>query len=206
MVTKKQKQLESNQLDVVYFYVPFVIAFSVFSLYYYLKLKKKYASEESTKRISDYGKFLEAAMYSGVAGAAIVSLIWAVHKEPVFLVISLAIGLWIATWIGKIHARVFLGVVVNYEVGQITFEYDQSQLGVIDYIKIIPYLKSISALEQINLGEIQRITREAGKHLYIHGQFGSRRISFTNKQKRDECINFIQAYPGSIATMPFEFG
>ena len=36
-------------------------------------------------------------------------------------------------------------------------------------------------------------TRETGVNFYIHGDFGSRKINFTTKQKRDECLMALQA-------------
>jgi hypothetical protein len=48
-------------------------------------------------------------------------------------------------------------------------------------------------MDQVDIDEIEKITRQAGKRLFIHGPFGSRGISFTNKQKRDECYSAIQS-------------
>jgi hypothetical protein len=48
-------------------------------------------------------------------------------------------------------------------------------------------------LDSVPLDAIDRITRQAGKRVFIHGEFGSRHISFTNKLKRDECIHLLTA-------------
>jgi hypothetical protein len=56
------------------------------------------------------------------------------------------------------------------------------------------------------LSDIGRITRKIGYDLYLSGSFGSRRITFTNKQKRDECIYAIQNSGRTSAKVPVEFG
>ena len=38
-----------------------------------------------------------------------------------------------------------------------------------------------------------RITRQAGKRVLLHGEFGSRHITFTDKLKRDECLHLLMA-------------
>ena len=38
----------------------------------------------------------------------------------------------------------------------------------------------------------ESISREKGKILFIHGEFGTRKIEYMTKQKRDECLYAIQ--------------
>ena len=59
-------------------------------------------------------------------------------------------------------------------------------------------------MESVRLSQIKKITREAGKKLYIHGPFGSRGIHFSNKQKRDECISAIENLGRVRANLEFE--
>lgn len=47
-------------------------------------------------------------------------------------------------------------------------------------------------MEELPLSEIQKITKEAGKQAFVHGKFGTRRISWRDKQKRDECIATLE--------------
>ena len=47
-------------------------------------------------------------------------------------------------------------------------------------------------MEELPLSEIQKITRESGKKAYVHGKFGTRKISWRDKQKRDECIATLE--------------
>lgn len=47
-------------------------------------------------------------------------------------------------------------------------------------------------MEELPFSEIKKITREKGNTMYIHGDFGSRKLVWGNKQKRDECIQMIE--------------
>lgn len=47
-------------------------------------------------------------------------------------------------------------------------------------------------MEELPLKQITKITREKGKIVYVHGKFGTRKIAWGDKQKRDECINALE--------------
>lgn len=67
------------------------------------------------------------------------------------------------------------------------------------------WFKDMFSLEAIQTQSIKKITRQAGKRLFIHGDFGTRRISFSNKQKRDECIYAIErVIKKKLVTLDFE--
>jgi hypothetical protein len=203
MARKKQGEDDSSQFILVY--APFIVTLLAFSLYHYGKLKKQYIVNSQVKRVIDPGKFMESVAVSALAVAVIaVPLIWAYQHAPI---LTLPLGLaflWCANWIGKMQARVFLGVVVDPERRVVAFEPDTTSFEIVDYLKITPYLRSLTAMEQVRLDDIEKITRQAGKHLYMHGDFGSRRISFSNKQKRDECIHFLTSTQGSRAKVVTE--
>ena len=54
------------------------------------------------------------------------------------------------------------------------------------------YFSDMYKMEELPLSEIQKITRESGKKAYVHGKFGTRKISWRDKQKRDECIATLE--------------
>ena len=56
---------------------------------------------------------------------------------------------------------------------------------------VVPLLRQFTSLDSVPLNAIDRITRQAGKRVLIHGDFGSRHLSFTSKLKRDECIYLL---------------
>jgi hypothetical protein len=51
------------------------------------------------------------------------------------------------------------------------------------------------ALDDVALVDVHSITRRAGKELFLHGN--SRRITFTDKLKRDECVHLITSQAGA---------
>jgi hypothetical protein len=186
-------------------YLPFVVALLAFSLYHYSKLKKQYLTDQDVKRVIDPGKFLETAIMAGVAGVALYLMLSKAYEISFLLAIPVAVlALWLANWIGKMQARVFLGVVIDYNQDVVIFEPDISSFDIVDYLKVTPYLRSLTEMEQVQLADIQKITRQAGRNLYMHGDFGSRKISFTNKQKRDECIHFLTSGGRSRAKLVVE--
>lgn len=63
--------------------------------------------------------------------------------------------------------------------------------GIQDYLQL-RFIRDMGDMESVPLSAITKITREAGKKLYVHGEFGSRGIAFSHKQKRDECIAAIE--------------
>ena len=40
---------------------------------------------------------------------------------------------------------------------------------------------------------VRNIKASAGKRVLLHGDFGSRHITFTDKLKRDECLHLLMA-------------
>jgi hypothetical protein len=54
------------------------------------------------------------------------------------------------------------------------------------------FFRDICSVDKIHLSSITRMTRGYGKELYIHGNFGSRKISMSSKLKRDECMVMIE--------------
>jgi hypothetical protein len=53
-------------------------------------------------------------------------------------------------------------------------------------------IKQMTSMDSVPLASIERITRQAGKRV-LHGEFGSRHITFTDKLKRDECLHLLMA-------------
>lgn len=46
------------------------------------------------------------------------------------------------------------------------------------------------------------MTRETGHHVLLQGDFGSCRIAFSSKLKRDDCFNAIKAASRQIGINP----
>lgn len=59
----------------------------------------------------------------------------------------------------------------------------------------------MTSMDAVPLASIERITRQAGKRVLLHGDFGSRHITFTDKLKRDECLHLLMKGSGRRGTL-----
>lgn len=109
------------------------------------------------------------------------------------LILALIIGLIGMFYVvPRYWAATYFGMRLDTERDVLVFRKDMASYRLTDYLKARIFFE-LGDLETVPLTSIRRITREAGKSLYVHGPFGSRAIRFTNKQKRDECIVAIEA-------------
>lgn len=190
MATKK------DEYDGVFLFliIPAVLATLVFSLYYFSRLKKQYLTGPHARRIFDIGAQGTSLFISGVLGYAYYMIVVVLyHYIPLTLVLTLPLGLVLLIWMGKAQAYAFLGVIVDYDKGVVFFRPNEESLDIGDMLLVVPLLRQFTSLDSVPLDAIDRITRQAGKRVFIHGEFGSRHISFTNKLKRDECIHLLTA-------------
>ena len=86
----------------------------------------------------------------------------------------------------------YFGVIFNDNDRTIVLPADIDNMGLGDRLRL-KFLSRMGEQDSIEIRKISNITREKGVNFYIHGDFGSRRINFSNKQKRDECISALQA-------------
>jgi hypothetical protein len=190
MATKK------DEYDGVFLFliIPAVLATLVFSLYYFSRLKKQYLTGPHARRIFDIGAQGTSLFISGVLGYAYYMIVVVLyHYIPLTLVLTLPLGLVLLIWMGKAQAYAFLGVIVDYDKGVVFFRPNEESLDIGDMLLVVPLLRQFTSLDSVRLDAIDQITRQAGKRVFIHGEFGSRHISFTNKLKRDECIHLLTA-------------
>jgi hypothetical protein len=190
MATKK------DEYDGIFLFliIPAVLATLVFSLYYFSRLKKQYLTGPHARRIFDIGAQGTSLFISGVLGYAYYMIVVVLyHYVPLTLVLTLPLGLVLLIWMGKAQAYAFLGVIVDYDKGVVFFRPNEESLDIGDMLLVVPLLRQFTSLDSVPLDAIDQITRQAGKRVFIHGEFGSRHISFTNKLKRDECIHLLTA-------------
>lgn len=189
MATKK-----NNQNNEVLIYIASAAIAVVFSLYHYVKLRKQYLTGPEVRQVFDMGSGWAAMLSSGITAIVFVMLAVAAYsKAPWTLLITVPGGLYWLYWVGKVQAYAFMGVIVDYPQGRVMFPPTPDSLDLFDYIKVMPAMRHYASMDSVPLAEVQRITRQAGKSLFLHGDFGSKRITFTNKLKRDECIHLITA-------------
>jgi len=138
-------------------------------------------------RLIDFLSYFSSGL-TGFVSPSAVALIGNVSQVPIFGFI-----IWLIYQYSKRLAVKYQGVIADPATGILIIPFDWTNQGIDDWLKLRP-LRRLGEVEKIALRDISRITREAGKKLHIHGSFGSREISFTNKQKRDECLAMITQF------------
>lgn len=191
MATKKnQGGAELALMAIGIIFIPLV---ATFGLWHYMRLRSRYLKSKGVRRVVDIWN-LGAPFYSFVA---LILGTWMINgmlydKPPAFRFVALAIALYIAIKLAQRSASCYFGAAVIPEAGTVVFPEDMAGYGIGDYITL-KFIRNLARMDEIDLDDIEKISRQSGKRLYMHGPFGSRGISFTNKQKRDECIFAIQA-------------
>lgn len=191
MATKKQNQ-ENAEFYFLLYMIPFIVLALVFGLYHYAKLKRQYLTGPHVRRVFDMGINGGAMFFSGFLACGYFAVAYFLYRyAPLSLVLTVPMSLVVLNWVGKLQASAFLGVVVDYQQGVVFFPPNDEALDIMDSLLIWPRIRQLTTMDTVLLTDVQKITREAGKRLFLHGDFGSRRISFTGKLKRDECIHLI---------------
>lgn len=183
------------------------IPFLIFTFMYYAKLKREFPLTESSQRIFDMGKLLPTFAIGGFASMVgyYALVVASSSKLAIILVPIFAItGIWLCYHIAKSIASTYFGVIVDPVRDSIILPKDMANYGIGDYLRL-RFIKELGSLEIVKLSKVTKITRQAGKTLFVHGAFGSRGIEFTNKQKRDECLAAIEnGCKTAITSVEFE--
>lgn len=172
----------------------------------YRKLKKMYKAIPNTQRVYDIGNLFKTigwavAMVIVFAGIFI-GISFAVEKyvppeytKHIALILMSACVLVILWPLKKMAERVaveYFGVIFNDNDHSMHLPADIDNMGLGETLRL-HFLRRLGDQDRVDIKKITNITREKGVNFYIHGDFGSRKIKFTNKQKRDECISALQA-------------
>ena len=171
-------------------FIPFVLTFG---LLHYMRLKWKYLKSRGVRRVVDVWN-LGAPFYSFAALILGTYMIFAMtydSNRPLSYT-ALVVAFYIGAKLAQRSASCYFGAAILPDTQTVVFPEDMAGYGIGDYIKL-KFIRNLSLMDEVDLNDIEKISRQSGKRLYIHGPFGSRGISFTNKQKRDECISAIQA-------------
>lgn len=186
MTTKKNDNLTPLLIFAGFLlFIPFLF----FTFLHYRKLKKMYPKTDDSQRIFDFGNLIPAII-PGAISLAIGAYLIAQSNQFWGSLIFIAI-----TWLGynfaKSIAVTYYGVIVNSKNDTILLPKDMANYGIEDYMKL-KFIRELGTMDVVNLSSITKITKQAGKKLFIHGSFGSRGVEFSSKQKRDECIAAIE--------------
>lgn len=170
------------------------IPFLIFTFMHYAKLKKEFPLTASSQRIFEMGKLLPAFAIGGFSSmVGYYALVTAASSKLAIILVPIfaIVGIWLCYHIAKSIASTYFGVIVDPVRDSIILPKDMANYGIEDYLRL-RFIKELGSLEVVKLSNITKITRQAGKKLFVHGSFGSRGIEFTNKQKRDECLAAIE--------------
>lgn len=207
MATAKQKQEQSRIMGLFIGFLA-LLPLLIVSVVHYSRLKSKYPENEHSQRIFDIGNLLQPCATS-VGALFIFYWLYAMlasSKSIAATVIGgLIVVLAIFTFfkIAQSVASTYFGVLVDPENGRVLLPKDMANYSISDYFNL-KFITELGTLEEVPLSEVRRITRQAGKKLFIHGKFGSRGMEFSKKQKRDECISAIEDAAKSRTTIEFE--
>jgi len=164
-----------------------------------------------------YYNFIGTIILSGI-GLFVMSVIWAAFAEyrgvttaPLFgagsvlgyvflgfcalILLGMALAAGIATGVAAI------GVWVDPATNRLVFPHDGVSRSFEDLITFRWVLGGL-AMAEVPLDEIASMTREAGKTVLVQGDFGSCRIEFSSKLKRDDCFNAIRAAGKVVGISP----
>lgn len=201
MVTKKERE-QNAQLFTLIVSVAVFALFSVFMFFHFRRIKAKYPVSAQGQRVFAFDNLQPTLMAGGgliilfpmglaMLGQATITT----YLIPFYVLFYV----WMLYQFSKRIAAVYFGVMIDTKRGIVAFPKDLSNYGLADYMAL-KGLRELGDMDELKLSEIDKITRKAGKELYLHGVFGSRGIHFARKQKRDECIAAIQKNlkPGAL--------
>jgi len=201
MARTTKQQRESNAalgtLICVLLFSPFLI----FSVFKYFSLKNEYMSGDNYHRVVDVGTVKKPIMTAvGLVIFSYFAIVVTHDNLPVLSVLIIFVVAFLAYKVAQWVAVKYIGAIIDADNGLVIFPPDMQSYGVADYLTM-KALKDMSRLDKVNISEIEKMTRQAGKRLYLHGRFGSRGIFFSDKQKRDECMSAIQQLCGKGTLM-----
>lgn len=204
MATAKEKREQSRALCFMVGLI-IMIPLLVVSLATYSALKNRYPENERSQRIFDIGNLTQPFITASIV--VILSYIIIAWTSALYLAYFIAapVVIFAAFTLFKVAQSIsstYFGVVVDPEGDRVLFPKDMANYSISDYFGL-KFVTELGTLEEVPLTQIQRITRQGGRKLFVHGKFGSRGMQFSNKQKRDECLSAIQE--GSSAALSVEF-
>ena len=205
MATAKEKQDNARAICLLVGFVVF-IPLMIFSFIRYQTFKTTYTENEYSQRIFDIGNLAPAFITAG--SFLLFAYIVCAYSfgSPIGYVlgpIALIGTALICVKIAQSIAATYFGVFVDPFNNRVLLPKDMANYSITDYFNL-KFITDLGTMEQVPLDQIRKITRQGGKKLFIHGKFGSRGMTFSNKQKRDECISAIEDAARVSASLEFE--
>lgn len=201
MVTKKEREQNAQLFGLIISVAVFAL-FSVFIIIHYRRIKSSYPISTQGQRVFDFGNLQPTLLVGGgliIAFPLGIAMLGKTNIPGLLILFYTLFYLWGMYQYSKRIASVYFGVVVDPKRGIVAFPKDVHNYGLSDYFSL-KSIRELGDMEELDLPQIEKITRQSGKILFLHGAFGSRGIYFSRKQKRDECISAIQKNikPGAL--------
>lgn len=198
----------AKKKDDGFFYLIGIIGLLVLSVFIintvcvYNHYNKKYVFSEASARVTDtwnFIRFMPIAIVLGVVTAyCIPQVLGLISKEHNYIGAALLILGWIiiiglpALLLTARMGTTQAGLLIYKNRGYFVIPTDWNKNTFVENIFQLEIIKAMYDMEALNLADIDKITRESGKIAYIHGTFGTRKIAWRNKEKRDECIAALE--------------
>lgn len=191
MATKKQDK-EMGEAIIWLIGVTAFLPFVIFAVLKYSQVKREYMQSDTFRRVVDINT-LKAPLitFGAFAYFAYIVLAMSYENHPLLSVLLFCVTVYLGIKLSKWVAIKYIGSIIDEGKDIVVFPPDMQSYEITDYIKL-KFLKDMTEVDTVNISSIEKMTRQAGKHLYLQGPFGSRKISFSTKQKRDECMSSIQ--------------
>ncbi|EKP0310128.1 hypothetical protein JE959_000102 [Aeromonas veronii] len=181
------------------------LPFMLFSYLHYNNIKKRHMNGSGTQRVYDIGLLWRSIIYSAgiittglvmmfYINSQLVSIMPPEYKQVLWLIDVMVV---IASLypIKKMAERVavrYFGVIFDDNDKKMVIPADLENASFGENLRL-NFIRKMGDYEAIDIKDISSVTREKGVNFFIHGRFGSRKINFSNKQKRDECLSALQA-------------
>ncbi len=180
------------------------IPFLLITLLYTSHLKHQYLSKTS-RRVNDISLVKPALMkcfiWSGIWSSIFLTLLY--FSAPTFVLVISGLSIfWFNTIMSRWLAIVYFGAVVDPSKDKVYFRQDQMSYDFMDYVSL-KFFRDLEKLDSVKISEIEKISKQYGDFTYIIGDFGSRRLMFDNKMKRDELIHILRK--NGTSSMLFDF-
>jgi hypothetical protein len=169
---------------------------AAFSFVHYWALRKRYLRGQTERVFDPRGAFRRLLSFSGLAGLALVGAFALCLAWPAAVWIVAPAVIAVFYWIGMCQALIYLGFVVDLSRRKLVFAPNLQNCQLSEYFLVYPIIVRLASADEIDLDSVEELTRQARRYVLIHGQFGSRRVGFSDKLKRDECVHLIRRHTG----------
>ena len=201
MTTKKEQDRKDDQwllAIAAFIFIPFLVV----AVRHYKRMQKRFPPTATSQRIFDTLNLLPPL---SAGSACVIGTLGLIYYASGWFIAILAVpavalaGIWLSCIMARWVATTYFGVIVDAASDTVVLPKDLASYGISDYLNF-QFIRDLGDVDVLHLSSITKITREAGKHVYIHGPFGSRGMTFSNKQKRDECLAAIERGGRGIRT------